>query len=319
MKSRSLAVMAAAAFSIGAAWSAISVGQDFAADLNVDVDEVDLMIDDENMEAALEHELAMRKAQEAQKAAQKAIQKAHEEMKRVQHVRVENHNFTWTGQPRQLAEMREAAGEYRDADGEAQKTEWLHRLHEIAEGSFEEGMKVRENELADVEARVQKLRSQLERRRAKKEEIIDLQVKVAINEAEGLGFTSQAPNRIWIDPTPVAFEAPRSAYAAPFPTAPTYPRVPKASPFALSAPRVPTNPPTLRRGAKGDAVRLLQLALNERLEPSPNITVDGDFGPETEKAVKEFQEEHDLKETGVVDPETLKRLIAMPNRPPQGE
>jgi peptidoglycan hydrolase-like protein with peptidoglycan-binding domain len=35
--------------------------------------------------------------------------------------------------------------------------------------------------------------------------------------------------------------------------------------------------------------------------------------------VKEFQEEHDLKETGVVDPETLERLIAQPNRPPSGE
>jgi peptidoglycan hydrolase-like protein with peptidoglycan-binding domain len=81
---------------------------------------------------------------------------------------------------------------------------------------------------------------------------------------------------------------------------------------------VPTNPQTLRRGAKGDAVRLLQLALNERVEPSPNINVDGDFGPETEKAVKEFQEEHDLKETGVVDPETLKHLIA-PNRAPKGD
>jgi murein L,D-transpeptidase YcbB/YkuD len=308
--------MAAAAFAIGAAWSAISVGQDIAADLNVDVGELDVRIDDKITEVGREREIAMRKAKEAQKAAQKAIQKAHEDMKRVQHFHIENRNFNWTGQPSQLEELREAAEKYRDADGEAQKAEQLRRLHDIAAESFEKGMKAREKELADVEARVQKLRTQLERRRAKKEEIIDLQVKVAINEAEGLGFTSQAPTRILIDPNPVAYVNFPSADAAP-PQPPAAPRV--APLFEPSAPRVPTNPPTLRRGAKGDAVRLLQLALNERMEPSPRITVDGDFGPETEKAVKEFQEEHDLKETGVVDPETLERLIAQPNRPPSGE
>jgi hypothetical protein len=308
--------MAAAAFAIGAAWSAISVGQDIAADLNVDVGELDVRIDDKIMEVGREREITMRKAKEAQKAAQKVIQKAHEDMKRVQHFHIENRNFNWTGQPSQLEELREAAEKYRDADGEAQKAEQLRRLHDIAAESFEKGMKAREKELADVEARVQKLRTQLERRRAKKEEIIDLQVKVAINEAEGLGFTSQAPTRILIDPNPVAYVNFPSADAAP-PQPPAAPRV--APLFEPSAPRVPTNPPTLRRGAKGDAVRLLQLALNERMEPSPRITVDGDFGPETEKAVKEFQEEHDLKETGVVDPETLERLIAQPNRPPSGE
>jgi murein L,D-transpeptidase YcbB/YkuD len=303
--------MAAAAFAIGAAWSAISVGQDIAADLNVDVGELDVRIDDKITEVGREREIAMRKAKEAQKAAQKAIQKAHEDMKRVQHFHIENRNFNWTGQPSQLEELREAAEKYRDADGEAQKAEQLRRLHDIAAESFEKGMKAREKELADVEARVQKLRTQLERRRAKKEEIIDLQVKVAINEAEGLGFTSQAPTRILIDPNPVAYVDFPSADAAP----PQPPIAPRVDPFE------PTTavPPTLRRGAKGDAVRLLQLALNERMEPSPNINVDGDFGPETEKAVKEFQEEHDLKETGVVDPETLERLIAQPNRPPSGE
>jgi murein L,D-transpeptidase YcbB/YkuD len=266
------------------------------------------------MEVAQEREFAMRKAKEAQKAAQKAIQKAHEDLRRVQHVHVENHNFTWTGQPSRMEELREAAEKYRDADDEAQKSELLRRLHDIAVESFEEGMKVREKELADVEARVQKLRAQLERRRAKMEEIIDLQVKVAINEAEGLGFSSQAPTGMRLDftaPKAVLFGAAPSADAAPLqPTT-----APDADPFGLPLPAMPGFPQTLRMGAKGDAVRLLQLALNERMEPSPKITVDGDFGPETEKAVKKFQEEHDLKETGVVDPETLKQLTAQPNRP----
>ncbi len=47
--------------------------------------------------------------------------------------------------------------------------------------------------MADIEARLDKLRSQLDRRREKKQDIVDLQVKVAINAAEGLGFPGQ-PN-----------------------------------------------------------------------------------------------------------------------------
>jgi peptidoglycan hydrolase-like protein with peptidoglycan-binding domain len=69
-------------------------------------------------------------------------------------------------------------------------------------------------------------------------------------------------------------------------------------------------------GAKGDAVRLLQKILNSELEPSPNLKVDGDFGPETDKALKAFQAERDLKESGVVDEATHKELGLPDEMPP---
>ena len=46
----------------------------------------------------------------------------------------------------------------------------------------------RGQELAQIEERLTKLRELLDRRRTKKQEILELQAKVALNEADGLGF-----------------------------------------------------------------------------------------------------------------------------------
>ena len=46
---------------------------------------------------------------------------------------------------------------------------------------------------------------------------------------------------------------------------------------------------TLRRGSRGEAVKLLQSFLNHKMD-GRDLVVDGDFGPSTEAAVKRFQE-----------------------------
>lgn len=58
--------------------------------------------------------------------------------------------------------------------------------------------------------------------------------------------------------------------------------------------------PLLKRGSKGDAVRELQTILK--------ITVDGDFGPKTEAAVKAFQKSKKLVADGIVGPYTWEAL-----------
>lgn len=66
--------------------------------------------------------------------------------------------------------------------------------------------------------------------------------------------------------------------------------------------------PELKNGATGDLVQALQRTLNARVSPSPNLTVDGDFGSITEGAVKDFQRSQQLPVSGIANAATLKAL-----------
>ncbi len=64
----------------------------------------------------------------------------------------------------------------------------------------------------------------------------------------------------------------------------------------------------LKVGAFGEQVEYLQRTLNARMQPSPGLGVDGDFGPATEAAVKLFQERNSLAVDGIVNSEFWKAL-----------
>lgn len=78
--------------------------------------------------------------------------------------------------------------------------------------------------------------------------------------------------------------------------------------------------PTLRRGSKGKYVTLLQVKLISQGYSCGSTGADGDFGQNTEKAVKLFQQEHDgpdgkdLKVDGIVGPATWWALDHAPER-----
>lgn len=67
-------------------------------------------------------------------------------------------------------------------------------------------------------------------------------------------------------------------------------------------------PKELKSGAFGKLVESLQRTLNARMTPSPGLSVDGDFGPNTEAAVVRFQESKQLEPSGVVDKATFEAL-----------
>lgn len=67
-------------------------------------------------------------------------------------------------------------------------------------------------------------------------------------------------------------------------------------------------PAVLTLGASGPLVEALQRTLNVRLKPSPELSVDGDFGAVTREAVIRFQAQAQLAVTGEVGPETWKAL-----------
>jgi len=63
----------------------------------------------------------------------------------------------------------------------------------------------------------------------------------------------------------------------------------------------------VQQGNNGQAVRALQQLLNEKY--GYGLAVDGDFGPATSTAVKDFQDDHDLAVDGIVGPNTWQSLI----------
>ena len=79
-----------------------------------------------------------------------------------------------------------------------------------------------------------------------------------------------------------------------------------------SAPSVDATPQGLHRGDYGSAVYAMQTALlNWRSDCLPMYGADGEFGGETENAVKAFQEARGLKPTGVYDEATRAALTGV--------
>jgi hypothetical protein len=87
------------------------------------------------------------------------------------------------------SEIRKLVNQLRETDDEAKKADLTKQLEAAVAKHFDEDMKTRETELTKLEERLKKLRAQLDRRAKAKAELIQLQVKVLVNEAEGLGFS----------------------------------------------------------------------------------------------------------------------------------
>jgi murein L,D-transpeptidase YcbB/YkuD len=86
-------------------------------------------------------------------------------------------------------------------------------------------------------------------------------------------------------------------------TATTTPATTRPSTPATPAPTAPLKP-----GDSGDQVKVLQTAL-AKLGYSPG-KVDGEYGPATTEAVKQFQKANNLDADGVVGPKTREALAA---------
>jgi lysozyme family protein len=74
---------------------------------------------------------------------------------------------------------------------------------------------------------------------------------------------------------------------------------------AAGAPKREMTMAMLRLGSTGNEVKKLQEGLNKALKPSPKLKPDGQFGPGTDKAVRQFQKKNKLKPDGVVGPKTM--------------
>ena len=66
------------------------------------------------------------------------------------------------------------------------------------------------------------------------------------------------------------------------------------------------NIPFAQRGTKGPLAAAIQAAL---CEAGHSLEIDGEFGPNTEKALREYQEKNGLEIDGVVGPATYAKLL----------
>ncbi len=74
--------------------------------------------------------------------------------------------------------------------------------------------------------------------------------------------------------------------------------------------------PLVKRNTKGMAVKALQRLLLHR---GSEVTVDGKFGPATEKAVKAFQSANELDADGVVGTDTWSKVVVAVRKGQRGE
>ena len=92
---------------------------------------------------------------------------------------------------------------------------------------------------------------------------------------------------------------------------------PEPTPVTTPAPgpaEISVRVPELRQGDTGAGVRTLQGLLIARhyhlgMTGRAQVGVDGEFGPLTDSAVRDAQEQHDLAVTGVTDPQTWLALL----------
>lgn len=131
--------------------------------------------------------------------------------------------------------IRKAAESVRDAKGDDAKSAAQKKLTDVLSKCYDDDMVQRGQELKLIEERLTKLRELLDRRRTKKQEIIDLQTKVALNEAEGLGFYDGERSAKG-GASSFSLVRPRIDSNVPEPGTPSPPQVPAAPP-APAAPK----------------------------------------------------------------------------------
>ena len=142
-----------------------------------------------------------------------------------------------------LRAIREAAAALSAAEDDDAREEAQGKLSELLDEYFEEDMNRREEELAAVEKRVKQLRELLERRREKKDDIINLQIDVLRNEADGLGFFSGEGPSGGQNPYSLFWPGQVSAFPQGHPQVPGAPAAPAPAiaPGPVAVP-VPTQP-----------------------------------------------------------------------------
>jgi len=131
-----------------------------------------------------------------------------------------------------------AVEKLKSAKSDADKTSATNELSKMLEKSFQRDLERREHEVAQVEARVKKLRDQIEKRKKAKDDILSLRLKTIVNEADGLGFPGGfGPESESLGPRPGVFRMPGPPHNFSYSTG--EPFEPPAAPVGVPGPEAP--------------------------------------------------------------------------------
>lgn len=164
--------------------------------------------------------------------------------------------------PQRRGPVQAAMEAYRRAESEEDRSEAKGKLHETLAEEYDMLLKGHEEHLEQLATRLETLREQLEKRRAARDEMVDLRLQSMISEADGLGWPTQSRGNPggfdWAEgfaegyPEGFLYHVPPSGTyslpGAPAPSAFPVPGVPAVNSVEPAAPAAPVRPARPARG-----------------------------------------------------------------------
>jgi hypothetical protein len=95
----------------------------------------------------------------------------------------------------QATKLQEYSEQLKQAEGADARKEALAKLSSVVNEIFDADLKRRKSEVDDIRVRVSKLKALIDKRKKSKDRIVDLQFRIQVNEAAGLGFSLKQKSR----------------------------------------------------------------------------------------------------------------------------
>lgn len=108
-------------------------------------------------------------------------------------------------------ELGQALAKLRETESEDDRNKSITEIRGLLSKQYDESLDRYEDYLAELEARLAKMKEQVDKRRDAKMELVDLRLKTLVNEADGLGWPSEANQSLFGAQSP-------SFYAPSFPS-----------------------------------------------------------------------------------------------------
>jgi len=106
----------------------------------------------------------------------------------LQPVPMRNGGVAYREAVQQQDQLSNALAELKNAESESDRGKFIEKVRGLLETQYDKSLDRYEDNLSKMEERIKKMRSQVEKRRDAKADLVDLRLKMLVNEADGLGW-----------------------------------------------------------------------------------------------------------------------------------